>query len=529
MSTVYQTNKQTGITYAYESKSYWDKNKKQSRATRKCIGKVDKLTNEIVPTRKSKKADEVIISKETTVINSTRKFCGATYLLDEIGVNTGVVDDLKTCFPDSFKQILSIAYYLILEDKNPLYRFPKWSAIHKHPFEKNIPSQRSSDIFSSITEDAKNHFFSLQAKRRLEEEFWAYDTTSISSYSECLKQAKYGVNKEDDKLPQLNLALVFGETSNLPFYYRKLAGNISDVTAVENLIKDMEFLGIIKPKLVMDRGFYSKKNIDDLYINHYKFLTSSKISLAYVQKELAAVRETIKNFNNYSEKYDLYSETKIINWEYEGKSKAKPIIKRRLYMHFYFNAQKALEEEKALNSRLSRLKSEIETGEKQEKNESQYVKYFDITTNINKVTKATLKQEVFEETKKNYGYFVLLTNEIKDSTKAIEIYRNKDVVEKAFGDLKERLDFRRPGVSSNQNLDGKIFVEFIALIFLSYLKKKMQDNNLFKKYTLSQILDELDVIESYENPNMKTHFSEVTKNQSFLYENFGVKSISSLQ
>ncbi|EMS79520.1 transposase IS4 family [Desulfotignum phosphitoxidans DSM 13687] len=51
---VYQTNKKTGITYAYESISHWDKKKKQSRAKRKCIGRVDPETQQIVPTRRKK-------------------------------------------------------------------------------------------------------------------------------------------------------------------------------------------------------------------------------------------------------------------------------------------------------------------------------------------------------------------------------------------------------------------------------------------------------------------------------------------
>jgi len=47
---VYQTDKRSGITYAYESISHWDKEKKQSRAKRTLIGRVDKVTGEIVPT-----------------------------------------------------------------------------------------------------------------------------------------------------------------------------------------------------------------------------------------------------------------------------------------------------------------------------------------------------------------------------------------------------------------------------------------------------------------------------------------------
>lgn len=45
-------NKQTGITYVYESTSHYDKEKKQSRSKRKLIGKVDPVTGNVIPTGK---------------------------------------------------------------------------------------------------------------------------------------------------------------------------------------------------------------------------------------------------------------------------------------------------------------------------------------------------------------------------------------------------------------------------------------------------------------------------------------------
>ncbi len=51
-SIVYQTDKKTGIKYAYESISYWDKEKKQPRSKRKYLGKVDPETGEIIPSKK---------------------------------------------------------------------------------------------------------------------------------------------------------------------------------------------------------------------------------------------------------------------------------------------------------------------------------------------------------------------------------------------------------------------------------------------------------------------------------------------
>jgi hypothetical protein len=49
MSIVKNTNKKTGITYVYESESYWDPEKKQPRNRRKLIGKLDDDGN-IIPT-----------------------------------------------------------------------------------------------------------------------------------------------------------------------------------------------------------------------------------------------------------------------------------------------------------------------------------------------------------------------------------------------------------------------------------------------------------------------------------------------
>ncbi len=181
---IHQKDKRSGTTYAYESISYWDKDKKQSRSRRKLIGRVDKDGN-IVPTDGRGHRRENL-SKDVTLIDtiSSRSFYGATYLLDAIGKKLGLTQDLKECFGDKYQEILSIVYYLFLEDSSPLYRFEKWGLIHIHPYGKDIPSQRSSELFASITEDDKNRFFKLWGKHKDKDEFWAYDTTSISSYSE---------------------------------------------------------------------------------------------------------------------------------------------------------------------------------------------------------------------------------------------------------------------------------------------------------------------------------------------------------
>jgi len=531
---VFQINKKTGITYAYESISYWDKKKKQSRAKRKCIGKVDPETQQIIPTRKRKTPVVGVTAKRgpVPIIHTSRSFYGATYLFDCIGDDTGVTEDLKACFPDSYRQILSIAYYLILEDKNPLSRFPRWATLHRHPHGNTIASQRSSELFASITEEARQRFFRRQGKRRMDKEYLAYDSTSISSYSKCLKQVRYGKNKDHEHLPQINLSLLFGQESRLPFYYRKLAGNIPDVKTLRKLLADMNTLGYKKIKVVLDRGFFSAANINDLYRHHMKFLIAAKIGLKIVKTHLDTVRDTMRSFTHYSQTYQLYAYSIPVTWNYSQDRPYKGdtiTADRRMYLHLYFSPEQALEDEKTFTNQLVNWQGELESGQRHPDHEKQYAKYFEVKITPVRGVKAIAKEEALAEAKRNYGYFALLSNEVKDAVKALEIYRNKDLVEKAFNNLKERLNLRRVAVSSEQSLDGKLFVQFIALIFLSYITKKMQENNLFKDHTMQEVLDEFDIIECFEVPGQQLRVGEITKRQIDLYTKLGIKPPASLQ
>ena len=528
---IHQKDKRSGITYAYESTSYWDKEKKQSRAKRKLIGRVmDDGT--IVPTDgrghrrgKAKRTAE----EEVLKTQPDRSFYGATYLLDAIGKKLGLTDDLKYCFGEKHKQILSIAYYLILEADTPLFRFEKWGVLHKHPHGRDIPSQRSSELFASIMEADKNQFLTRWGKHKADKEFWAYDTTSISSYSEQLRQIQYGYNKENDPLAQLNLAIVYGESSNLPFYYRKLAGNIPDSKTLTHLLADLNQLGFPKVKLVMDRGFYSKENISALYEAHRKFLVSARMSLGFIQKELEGIYDTFRSYEHYIPEYELYAHTLPTVWEYKQQRPYKGdtvIKKKRIYLHYYFNIEKAAEDEKAFDKRLIERRDELLQNKPIKAHQAFYERYFIVKKTPKRGVSVEIKTDAAVKAKRYFGFFVLLSNETMDATRALEIYRNKDVVEKAFGNLKERLNMRRLLVSSEQSLDGKLFVAFIALIYLSYIKKQMQVNKLYKKHTLQSLLDKLDVIECFEYPGKRLRVGEVLAKQKEIYEALGVEAPS---
>ena len=531
MAMVKQLDKRSGITYVYESVSYWDREKKQPRSKRTLIGRLDPATGEIVPTdgrgkhRAQKEADPVVRKGPVPVAKTDRLFFGATYLLDQIGEVTGLTADLKTCFPDTYKQIQSIAYYLVLEDQNPLFRFKKWAAIHRHPYGKDIPSQRSTEIFQSVTEEAKMHFFRLQGKRRVEKEYWAYDSTSISSRSETLRQVKYGKNKDDDHLPQINLALVFGEESRLPFYYRKLAGNVPDVKTIQELLRELDVLGYEKVKLVMDRGYYSAENINALFKKHLKFLCGTSSALGFAKEFIREIGSRKDHYEYYNSNLELYVFTRTIAWDYEQERPYKgDVVKeeRRMYLHLYFNPDKFSDDGKAFNRKLDTLKNELLSGHRVPEHEKEYKKYFEMKETPKRGISLTVKQDAVDAAHERYGFFVLISNEVKDPVTALSLYRMRDVVEKAFWNVKERLNLRRTMTSSESSLEGKLFVEFVALIYLSYIQKKMEEKGLFATYTLHELLDELDVIECFMEPGKAPIQGEVLKKQEQMYRDLDV-------
>ena len=512
--------------YVYIDKGFWNSEKQQSDHKREYIGKYDGKTFTPNKTyyRLQAEYEQSITAHKTGPVPTDiclRQFYGATYLLDQISSKTGISIDLGRCFGSLASQILSIAYYLILEEGMPLYRFHKWGVTHRHPYGKDIPSQRSSELFGLITEDAKMDYFKRQAKRHGLNEYLAFDTTSISSYSTLIKQAKYGKNKDGDPLPQINLALLYGEESMLPVYYRKLAGNITDVKTIENLLKDVDFLKLEKLKLVMDRGFYSEKNINDLMKHHHKFLIGAKTSLKIVSSRLDKIRADFVTRFNYNSELKLYVMSFTEEWDYsEEKPRSGETItdKRRVYLHFYYNDQKATDDKTRFNAMLDRLEYNLINGTPDPADEKLYQKYFVINETPVRGVTYSFKEDAIRKAEKNYGYFVLMSNGIKDPVEALRIYRLKDLIEKSFGNLKERLSMRRMSVSSEENFEGKLFVQFVALQLMSYIKRQMDVNGLFNDYTMQSLLDEIDVIEYYQQPGKAHHLSEITEKQRKLYE-----------
>ena len=67
----------------------------------------------------------------------------------------------------------------------------------------------------------------------------------------------------------------------------------------------------------------------------------------------------------------------------------------------------------------------------------------------------------------------------------------KDTVEKHFDDLKNDLDMKRLRIHSSAAMDGRLFIQYIALILSSQIKNTMNEAGWFKNYNMQEVIDEM--------------------------------------
>lgn len=510
-----QYDKRSGITYFYESLSYWDSEKQQSRAKRKLIGKLDPATGEMVPTdgrMKKKKTAEATLPPLPEI---KRTFFGATYALGQLAKATGLTDDLKTIFPADYSALLALAYYLVLAPTASMQKFSRWAELHHLPYDvSSLSSQRISELFQRVTEKEKHAFFKAQVARQSETAYWFYDTTSISSYSQTLRQVQFGFNKEDDRLAQLNLALLFGSESRLPVLYRPLAGNIPDTKTLPWLMSLFDDLTDRPIQLVLDRGFYKAENILLMCQEGITFIQGAKVSVNYVKEALSQLAPTMERYFHYDGATQLYSQSLAIPQVFKAsETSGYPVT-----LHAYLSSERATEERMHFHQQLQVWEQELQSNQLKEAHHKHYQTYFTCHKEGGKIVSVAVKEEVVAEKLAYAGYFVLLSNNQMTSGQVLSHYRDKDQVEKAFANLKDRLNMRRLRVSSERSLDGKIFVQYLALILVSELKHRMEQADLFKEYRLDEVLDTFNRIECFYHPSFGMTLGEILQKQENLFD-----------
>jgi hypothetical protein len=322
----HQRNKSTGITYVYESSSYWDPVKKQPRNKKVCIGKIDNV-GQFIP---SKRLNPEQAAARDPQVTATAQIIGPNIILDTITQELGLDKLLQGCCPQYYEQIKAMAYYLVHQG-GALSHCENWCASHVPAVADTLTSQHITDILGAIDVNVKQTFMANWLSSNSEDDYLCYDITSISSYSESNAYIRYGYNRDQDSLAQLNLAVVFGQNAGLPLYFQELPGSIKDVSTLHNLLKTVKMLNGKPLHYVMDKGFYSKSNVDNLFATKSKFIISVPMNNKWLQNVIDDVYTQVHDIDGYQriDQEVVYVHTRLYPWGNK---------RNRCYLHLYYNA-----------------------------------------------------------------------------------------------------------------------------------------------------------------------------------------------
>lgn len=465
---------------------------------------------------------------------------GATWLLDGIIADTPLVKALERTFSKykNHLKILSLAYFLILEQRNSMTLYELFARKTRLPYSRPLSKSAITRIFQSITPHHIDAFLStlssLSAQRDealndFATKFWALDSTSFSTYSEHLSKAFYGKNKDGDDLKQLNMLMVVNQKSGEPYFYQMYSGNIPDVFTVKNFLQDSCRMQLGRDVVfVADKGYGCIKNINRFLQTETSFLLNVSTSLSVCKNLFRENRNALKNPINFSSAAcGNHCYTVEINWSYpvnyQTDCKRPPHEKARLFVHIYYNPFIRMRAEEILKTNIERTLNAIYS-DKELCKEYQEFKDTYLCFNTEK-NEYEINLTAYHKELELKGVRFLVSDSVKNPIEAYRAYYDRIEVEKAFNHYKDTLGFNRLRSSDDYSLEGRVFVQFIATSIAIMLRKKIAkiaDKGFRAAYDSDQkLLKTLSSIEvtQYEHGS---YFSPIVKNLAEIYNKLGV-------
>jgi len=475
-----------GDIYIYERiTAYNEKTRKTYTVSQKLKGKIKSGMREMVSTRPKK------CKGEGSVVNAVRMHTGLTDILAWVGKASGIDDDMLSSFSEGdTAKILSIARYWIGTAGNTLPRLESWQVMHSLPYREAITEDVYGDLFKDIgrNEDGVQGYFSSRAARLSESPVLAFDSTTISTYSENQLEARQGFNKDGDGLNTIKLLTLYSVKDREPLAFAKQPGNVPDVISIENTLKQLKCLNLEKPLIVTDNGYYSQENMMKFALRNMKFLTLVDPNIIWVRETVNALRETLAGISSTCP-FDpsvcgatttrMHTFNRVRQRSRNGKvAGEKETFSRRLYVHVFYSHDNDGKKELAFRKDLLELKAQIEDGvteftkSAQRKIEKYLVRS---TRGRGGQLKIGFNDKTIAEAKKYFGYFALVSPQAMDTFTALKYYRLREKIEELFGIQKGRLDGARPRTWYPDNLRGRQFVQFVSLGYHCFLTKKIKE------------------------------------------------------
>lgn len=454
---------------------------------------------------------------------------GAYFVIRKIINDYNLLEILSAYFDEKeLGLFLDLAVYSIVTENNAAQYYPDYA--YNHPLftyrMKQYSDATVSDFLSSVTDDQSVGFLNTwnESRDHREKIYISYDSTNKNCQAGDIEMVEYGHPKVDMGVPIFNYAVAYDTNNREPLFYEKYPGSLNDVSQLQFMLDKAIGYGYKKIGFILDRGYFSRGNIQYMDKCGYSFVIMVKGMATFVNELVLENQGKFesKRANNIYD-YGVYGIT--------IKKKLYVTDEKDRYFHLYHSISKESSERTGLESRINQMTMFL----KKHSNEAKefgpgFEKYFYLHYDEKSHTFLLPEEKagIIERELNLSGYFCIITSEKMSAKEAIELYKSRDASEKLFRGDKSYLGNKSLRVYTEESARAKIFVEFVGMIIrcriYTCLKNEMKKLEKKPNYmTVPAALKELEKIEMVRQlDNVYRLDHAVTANQKAILKAFGL-------
>lgn len=473
-----QKRKGNSVYISYEIGRKYDPAKQYNVPDRVIIGKQNQSDKKQMEPNENflKYFPEVDLPEER--YDSNRSSClriGAYIIIQQMMKETGIPELLSEYFNDrDLGLFLDLITYTLICENNAGQYYPDYA--YNHPLfteGMRIYSDATvSDFFGRVTDDQSIGFLNeWNAKRDHREKIYiSYDSTNKNIQAGDVEIAEFGNAKVDTGKPIFNYSIAYDTHNREPLFYEKYPGSINDVSQLQIMLDKAMGYGYRKIGFILDRGYFSKANLDYMDQSGYDFVVMVKGMSTLVNELILENKGKFEDKRACSiRRHKVYGTT--------VKRKLFLTDEKERYFHIFHSSGKETKERENVEKAVENCAYFLEKKKGSVYEVPNYLQYY-FEPEYSKdgyFLMAREKRDVIERELRLCGYFVIITSQKMTAGEAIDLYRSRDASEKLFRGDKSYLGNKSIRVYSDESVSAKIFIEFVALIIRNRIYTKLRD------------------------------------------------------
>lgn len=463
-----------GHTYVEAYRNEWDPEKKRSRiAQRKYVGVLDTTTGRVrlgkkylsenpqyegkilyyedkqLVERTPEEVQEELDKRVPSPLNDVVSY-GASAACWLVAQQSGMLEDLKKTFgAEVGADLLRLAVYQYL-DGGSMDCFEQWASQHWLPKARTFSGQRISEMLSKITHQDITSYLKLRNHRCVEHfnkvktqaeelkkpgprfRYLALDSTALSTYSVTISSAAYGYAKQNPELRQVNFTLGVDYLNGDVCYAYESEGSITDKSVYPHLVMDLHHNGynLQDTVIVTDRGYQSIYNIQRLLDIEINYVCGVPLTEESVKQLFERYKSSLSNPAFLNGRLKVAARTSKELWE---KATDSGPLHLSTSLHLYKYPELAAQQAISLHQKIEEVLEKKNSGEKLHSADWSRVRNYIVENNKNVWVKNI---KGLEEFLTRAGCFAIRTNCIEDPFECLAVYKQRQIVETAFRQMK---------------------------------------------------------------------------------------------